>query len=104
MQHFSVTDAGHDVCVGRVQESLQLLTSKITDQDLIGLLYWDGMDPLRLVEAGRYSVLEVTEEGVDCRETGIASSCRVAAFLLQMRQESQDQWRIKPLDLDLRRL
>src|SRR5215470_13931740 len=62
------------------------------------------MDAARLVETGWHPVFQVTEERVDCCETGIASSCRVAARLLQMPQECQDQWRIKPLDLDLCRL
>jgi hypothetical protein len=59
------------------------------------------MDATRLVEAGRHPVLQEAEEGVDRCEPGIARPYRVAALLLQMLQEGQDQRGVKPLDLDL---
>ena len=104
MQHGSVSDAGQGARVRRVEQSLQLVTGEIADERLIGLLHRDRMDPTRLVEAGRHPVFQEAEERVDRSEPGIAGSRRVAALLLQMLQECQDQRRIEPLDLDLRRL
>jgi hypothetical protein len=34
----------------------------------------------------------IRKERVDCGEPGIAGSCRVAALLLEMFQECQDEW------------
>src|ERR1700739_3231425 len=57
----------------------------------------------RLIEAGRQSVLQETEERVDRGEPDVTSSRRVGARSLKMLQERQDERRIKPLDLNLRR-
>ena len=104
MQHRPVADAGYGACVRCIQQSLQLVAGKIADKGLIGLLHRDRMDPARLVEARRHPVFEEAEERVDRGEPGIARSHRVAALVLQMLQEGQDQRRVEPLDLDLRGL
>ena len=92
------------LAIRRVEQSLQLVPGEIADERLIGLLHRDRMDPTRLVEARRHPVFQEAEERVDRGEPGIACSCRVAALLLQMLQECQDERRVEPLDLDLGRL
>src|SRR5215470_16845785 len=102
MQHRPVANAGHGTGIRCVEQRLQLFTGEIADERLIGLLHRDRMDPTRLVETGRHSILEEAKERVDRREPGIARTARVPSLLLQMRQEGQDQRRVEPFDLDLR--
>ena len=104
MQHGTVPDTEHRFRVRRIQESLQLIAREVTDERLIGLLHGNCMDSARLIEAGRQSVLQETEERVDRGEPDVTSSRRVGARSLKMLQERQDERRIKPLDLNLRRL
>src|SRR5262249_13800456 len=104
MQHRPVADAGYGAGVRCVEQSLQLVTGEIADERLVSLLHGDRMDPTCLVQAGRHSIFEKSEERVDCGEPGIARSRRVPAFLLQMLQEGQDQRRVEPLDLKARGL
>src|SRR5208337_2574499 len=85
-----------------VEQSLQLLAREVADQGQVGLLHGDGMDPTRLVDAGRQPVFQIAEERVDRGESGVSCSRRVAAFFLQMLQERQDERRIELFKLDLR--
>jgi hypothetical protein len=84
MHHGPIPGAGHLARVRRIEQSLQLVARELADKGLIGLLHRDRMDPPRLIEAGRRPVFQQAEEGVDCRDPGVACSRRVPAFALQV--------------------
>jgi len=102
MQHGPISYAESHAQVWCVEQSLQLLAREVADQGQVGLLHGDGMDPTRLVDAGRQPVFQIAEERVDRGESGVSCSRRVAAFFLQMLQERQDERRIELFKLDLR--
>jgi hypothetical protein len=103
MKHCSITQTAITVPSGCSEQRPDLVHRQSIDEPYLGALARQGMDAQHLIEASRDLVLDVSEEGSNRCETGVARGYTVLPTCLYMIQESQDKIGIKIFDLEIDR-
>src|SRR5690606_39074496 len=99
MQHRPIAQTLYAARIRCIEQRLDLGSSQIVDELVVGLLHWDGMNRASLIETGDHAILEEAEERLDGRQSCVTSLRTAVTGSLQMAQELQDQRRVKLLDL-----
>ncbi|AHD03632.1 hypothetical protein METH_22650 (plasmid) [Leisingera methylohalidivorans DSM 14336] len=99
MQHGSITDARCCPPIRRIEQRLYFCPRKRRYKPLINLLHWNGMHPKRLVQHGRYSVLEIAKEGLYGCQPCVARTGLVASRLFDVLEKGEDRGHVDVFDL-----
>ncbi|MDB5773799.1 MAG: hypothetical protein JWM42_4173 [Burkholderia sp.] len=89
-----ITPARPSALIGGGKQGIDFGTGEKGNQGARKSLAGNGENPLDLCGIGRYLEGRVSEEGVDCGETQIATANAYALALLQIIQKCHDQRRI----------